>query len=242
MKMKLSWLLAVLCLSFVPAPSFAQCKDQSDRHCWNLQYILCAAQTDFREFRGTNPLNGRHAVKPPNPDVSVGAASVPCHASIWSSAVSVYMCSADIPAANVEEWYAKTMADLQQLQYLWQFKIETAGTDRYVDAGPAGCEVGPLEKIYSDGSPSDGPYLRDGPYIGQCPLHLEAVKQAGGTARVYFWLNSYTSPYLARRRESPSKSQSAKSQAPQSASTSQPSSTTEGSPSGAADKPRRNLR
>jgi hypothetical protein len=243
MKTKLSWLLPVLCLSFVPVPAFAQCKDQSDRHCWNLQYILYAAQTDFREFRGIKPLTGGHAVKPPNPDVSVGAASVPCHTSIWSSAVSVYMCSADIPAANVEEWYAKTKDGLQQLQYLWQFKIETAGPDHYVDAGPAGCDVAPLEKVYSDGSPSEGPYLADGPYLGQCPLHLEAVKQASGTAKVYFWLNSYTSPYLARRQGSPSKSlpQSAKSQAPQSASnsqsTSQPSSTTEGSPSGAASKP-----
>jgi hypothetical protein len=239
MKTKLSWLLAILCLSFVPAPSFAQCKDQSDKHCWNIQYILYAAQTDFREFRGIKPLTGGHAVKPPNPDVSVGAASVPCHTSIWSSAVSVYMCSADIPAADAEEWYSKTMGDLQQLQYLWQFKIETAGTDHYVDAGPAGCEVASLQKIYSDGSPSDGPYLADGPYLGQCPLHLEAVKQASGTAKVYFWLNSYTSPYLARRQESPSKSfpRSTKSQAPQSASTSQPSSTTEGSPSGVAGNP-----
>lgn len=128
----------------------------------------------------------------------------------------MYMCAADIPAADVEAWYGKTMADLQQLQYLWQFKINTTGTGHYVDAGPAGCDIAPLEKNYSDGSPSGGPYLADGPYIGTCPLHLETVKQPDGKAKVYFWVNSYSSPHLARRQESPSKSlpQSAKSQSP----------------------------
>jgi hypothetical protein len=227
MCIKLSWLLPVFCLALVPVSASAQCKDQTDHHCWNLQYILYAAQTDFREFRGIHPVNERHhAVKPPNPDVSVGAATVPCRNSIWSSDVSVYMCTAEIPAAEVEPWYSKTMADLHQLQYLWQFKTETSGTDRYVDAGPAGCEVARLEKTYSDGSPAGGPYFAEGPYFGQCPLHIEAVKQSDGKAKVYFWLNSYSSPNLARKLESPSKSfpQSAKSQVPQSASASQPTS------------------
>ena len=227
MNIKLSWLISVLCFSLVPVSASAQCKDQTDHHCWNLQYILYAAQTDFREFRGINPVKEhRHAVTPPNPDVSVGPATVPCHTSIWSSDVSVYICTAEIPAAEVEPWYSKTMADLHQLQYRWEFKTQTSGTDYYVDAGPAGCDVATVEKAYSDGSPSDGPYLADGPYFGQCPLHLEAVKQADGKAKIYFWLNSYTSPYLARKQDSPSKlfQQSAKSQAPQSASASQPTS------------------
>jgi hypothetical protein len=227
MKTKLSWLLPalfVLCLNLLPIPASAQCKDHTDHHCWNLQYILYAAQTDFREFRGVKSPAGNHMVKPPNPDVSVGAATVPCHTSIWSSAVSVYMCSADIPAAEAEPWYAKTMADLRQLQYLWQFKTEDAGTDHFVDAGPAGCDVAPLEKAYTDGSPADGPYLAAGPYIGDCPLHLETVRQADGKARVYFWVNSYSSPYQARRQDSPSRSlpQLAKNQGPPSASASQP--------------------
>jgi hypothetical protein len=233
MKIKLSWLLPVFCLSFLSASARAQCKDQHDKHCWNLQYILYAAQTDFREFHPSKPLKpGDPKVKVPNPDVSVGAANVPCRTSIWSSAVGVYLCSGDIPGAEVEPWYAKTMADLRQLQYLWQFKIENAGTDHYVDAGPAGCEVAPVDKTYSDGTDADGPFLADGPYLGQCPLHLQTVQQADGTAKVYFWVNSYSSPYVARKRESPSRSlpQSAKSQAPQSAST-------EGSPSEGSGKP-----
>jgi hypothetical protein len=132
------------------------------------------------------------------------------------------------------------MADLRQLQYLWQFKTNTSGTDHYVDAGPAGCDVAPLAKNYSDGSPSDGPYIADGPYIGTCPLHLETVKQADGKAKVYFWVNSYSSPYLAGRHESPPKSlpQSAKSQPPQSASaapstTAEPAPATESAPAAA---------
>ncbi len=234
MKTKLSWLLLVLCVSLLPTPASAQCKDQSDHHCWSLQYILYAAQTDFREFRGIKSPAGHHLPKPPNPDVSVGAVTIPCHTSIWSSAVSVYMCSADIPAAEVEEWYGKTLRDLRQLQYLWQFKTQDAGTDHFVDAGPAGCEVAPLEKVYSDGSPADGPYLAAGPYFGDCPLHLETVQQADGKARVYFWVNSYSSAYLARRQDSPSRSlpQSAKNQGPQSASASQPGS--QASPAGGA--------
>jgi hypothetical protein len=224
MKTKLSLLLSVFCLGFLPASTSAQCKDQHDKHCWSLQYILYAAQTDFREFRPSRPLKpGDPKVKIPNPDVSVGAANVPCHTSIWSSAVGVYICSADIPVADVDEWYSKTMADLRQLQYRWQFKVQDVGMDHYVDAGTPGCEVAPRETKYSDGADADGPYLADGPYIGQCPLHIEAVKRADGTAKVYFWLNSYSSPYLARKQDSPSKSlpQSAKSQAPESASTSQ---------------------
>ena len=37
------------------------------------------------------------------------------------------MCSAEVPAQEAEEWYAKTMADLHELQYLWQFKSESPG-------------------------------------------------------------------------------------------------------------------
>jgi hypothetical protein len=244
MKIKLSWFLPAFCLGVLPISTVAQCKDPHDKHCWNLQYILYAAETDFREFRPSKPLKaGDPKIKVPNPDVSAGAAQVPCHTSIWSSAVAVYMCSAEIPVADAEEWYGKTMKELQQLQYRWEFKTAGAGTDHYVDAGPAGCEVPPLEKTYSDGSSADGPYLADGPYIGQCPLHLEAVTQADGTAKVYFWLSSYSSPYLTHKQESPSKylPQSAKSQAPQSASTSEstsPSSAaTEGAPRDASVQP-----
>jgi hypothetical protein len=187
MNVRVVCLVSVICFSFFPVQTFGQCKNQQDRHCWNLQYILYAAQTDFREFR---------APEPPHPDASVGAAEVPCHISAWLNDVAMYLCHGQIPLADGEEWYAKTMADLQQLQYLWHFRIKSAGTDHYVNAGPPGCEVAPL----------DGPYIKDGPYLGECPLHLQVVKQAAGTDEVYLWINSYSSSYLVRNPFAPSRS------------------------------------
>src|SRR5580704_6155573 len=229
MNRKISWLLSLFCASFFAVPTFAQCKNQQDRACWSLQYILYGAETDFREFRGTTPLKpGNSKLTPPNPDLSVGAIHVPCHTDFWlSSEVAVYMCSADVPAQEVEEWYAKTMADLHELQYLWQFKSESPGADHYVDAGPQGCEVARLETTNYGGYHVEGPYIADGPYLGQCPLHLQTVRQHDGTARISFWLNS--SVNLARNPAPPSRalelSASAKSEAPQPRAASAPPAT-----------------
>jgi hypothetical protein len=231
---KISSLLSLFCASFFAVPTFAQCKNQQDRACWSLQYILYAAETDFREFRGSTPLKPRDPkLTPPNPDLSVGAIHVPCHTDFWlSSEVAVYICSAEVPAQEVEEWYAKTMTDLHELQYLWQFKSQSAGTDHYVDAGPPGCEVARVETTGYGGYHPEESYIVDGPYLGQCPLHLQTVRQSDGTAKISFWLNS--SANLARNPEPASKSfelsASAKSEAPQPrsapASTPQPASAT----------------
>jgi len=216
---KISWLLSLFCASFFAVPTFAQCRNQQDRACWSLQYILYAAETDFREFRGSTPLKPRDPkLTPPNPDLSVGAIHVPCHTDFWlSNEVAVYMCSAEVPAQEAEEWYAKTMADLHELQYLWQFKSESPGADHYVDAGPQGCEAARLETTNYGGYHLEGPYIADGPYLGQCPLHLQTVGQSDGTTRISFWLNS--SVDLARNPRPPSRdlelSASAKSEAPQ---------------------------
>jgi hypothetical protein len=229
MNRKISWLLSLFCASFFAVPTFAQCKNQQDRACWSLQYILYGAETDFREFRGATPLKpGNSKLTPPNPDLSVGAIHVPCHTDFWlSSEVAVYMCSAEVPAQEVEEWYAKTMADLHELQYLWQFKSESPGADHYVDAGPQGCEVARLETTNYGGYHVEGPYIADGPYLGQCPLHLQTVRQSDGTARISFWLNS--SVNLARNPAPPSRalelSASAKSEAPQPRAASTPAAT-----------------
>jgi hypothetical protein len=226
---KISWLLSLFCASFFAVPTFAQCKNQQDRACWSLQYILYAAETDFREFRGSTPLIRRDPkLTPPKPDLSVGAIHVPCHTDFWlSSKVAVYMCSAEVLAQEAEEWYAKTMADLHELQYLWQFKIESAGADHYVDAGQPGCEVARVETTSYGGYHVEKPYIVDGPYLGQCPLHLQTVRQADGTARISFWLNS--SVNLARNPGPPPRSlellASAKSELPQPRSASAPAST-----------------
>jgi hypothetical protein len=192
MNRKISWLLSLFCASFFAVPTFAQCKNQQDRACWSLQYILYAAETDFREFHVSTPLKPRDPkLTPPNPDLSVGAIHVPCHTDVWlSSEVPVYMCSAKVSAQEAEEWYAKTMADLHELQYLWQFKSESPGADHYVDAGPQGCEPARLETTNYGGYRLEGPYIAEGPYLGQCPLHLQSVRQGDGTVKISFWLSS----------------------------------------------------
>jgi len=235
---KALWLLSFFCASFFAVPASAQCKNQQDKACWSLQYILYAGQTDFREFRGTTPVKpGDHNLAPPSPDLSVGAIHVPCHTDFWlSSEVPVYMCSAELPAQEAEEWYAKTMADLQELQYLWQFKSESPGADHYVDAGPQGCEPPQVETISYGAFHAGEPYLTSGPYLGQCPLHLQTVRQPDGTARIFFWLNS--SVNLARNPKPASQSfelsVSAKPEAPLPPSSSAPAPTAHPAPAASA--------
>jgi hypothetical protein len=219
MNRKFSWFLSLFFASLFAVPTFSQCKNQQDRACWSLQYILYAAGTDFREFRGSTRLKPKDPLPtPPNPDLSVGAIHVPCHTDVWlSSEVPVYMCSAEVPAQEAEEWYAKTMADLHELQYLWQFKGESPGEDHYVDAGPQGCEAARFETTNYGGYHVEGPYIAAGPYLGQCPLHLQTVRQSDGTSRISFSLNS--SVNLAQNPAPPSRAleltASAKSEPPQ---------------------------
>jgi hypothetical protein len=229
MNRKVLWLLTFFCASFFSVPAFAQCKNQQDKACWSLQYILYASETDFREFRGITPLkpSDRH-LTPPNPDLSVGTIHVPCRTDFWlSSEVPVYMCSAELPAQEAEEWYAKTMADLHELQYLWQFK-ESPGADHSVDAGPQGCDPPHLETTNYGPYHVEELYIAEGPYLGECPLHLQTVRQPNGTSRISFWLNS--SVNLARNPRPTSQflelSASAKPAAPEPHSASTPESQT----------------
>lgn len=179
MNSRLAHFLSLFCLCFFPASLLAQCPPSrgtdQDKLCWNLQYILYAAETDYREFRAPHG---------PAPELSLGATKVPCELSAWLNNVATYRCSANVSSAEADQWYAKTLATLSQLQYLWHFDIEANGSDHYADAGPAGCDM-----------PAQAPPV-DGPYLGQCPLHLQEVRQADGSTRVSLWLNSYTSPYL----------------------------------------------
>jgi hypothetical protein len=234
MKGRLRWLSVLFLASFFAVPAFAQCRNQQDRGCWNLQYILYASETDFREFRGITPLKpSARKIVPPNPDLSVGAVHVPCHTDFWlASEVPVYVCSAEVPAQEAEEWYAKTMANLHELQYLWEFKSAPPGADHYVDAGPQGCEPPQIETTSYGGFHAEEPYIPSGPYLGQCPLHLQTVRKPDGTARISFWLNS--SLNLARNPKPASQSlelsASAKPPAPQPPSSSAPSPVSQSAP------------
>jgi len=167
---------SILGLSFVlPVAALAQCKDQL---CQNLQNILYAAVTDFREYR-TNSAAA--------PDLSIEGAKLPCQMSVWANNVPMYICYAQVPVPSIESWYTSTLADLRMLQPTWQFKITSPDSDHFVDAGLPDCEV-----------PATG-----GPNRGHCPLHLQITKESDGTAKVYLWMSSLSSPYLVNRPPTP---------------------------------------
>jgi hypothetical protein len=167
--MKRTHTYVYLALFFLlPASARAQCKDQL---CSNVQNILDAASIDFRGYTA-------HTV--PLPEVSAESIRVPCSMSTWANNVPMLICYAQVPVANATNWYARTMDDLKLLSASWHFNIKTPGDNHYVDAGPPDCEPTPTE----------------GPYIGQCPLHLEVSKQSDGSAKIYLIVNSLSSPYL----------------------------------------------
>ena len=170
--------ISLLCFCLFPIPVFSQCSDQI---CQNLEIIATAAKYDFRAYR-QNQTAG--------PDLSTNDAKVPCQMSTWANNVPMYMCYAQVASANAENWYATILGALQLREPAWRFQIRSPDGDHFVDAGPEGCEIPPDR----------------GPYIGQCPLHLQAVKQKDGTVRVHYWMNSLSSPYLFHRPPDPPKS------------------------------------
>lgn len=170
------FLLLLLSVPFVlPAPARAQCRDQL---CLNLQNILVSAVTDFRGYRENLTVA---------PDVSVAGGRVPCQLTSWANNVPMYMCYAQIPMASAQSWYINALASLRTLQPSWQFRVDSPASDHFVDAGPVDCSVPATE----------------GPYIGHCPLHMQVTKQSDGTAKVYLWMSSLSSPYLAARPPGP---------------------------------------
>jgi hypothetical protein len=166
---------AVLFFLFHPLPALAQCDDQL---CQNLQKILDEAVTDFREFRATQATGL---------DVSIDRTNVPCQMSLWANNVPMYICYAKVPTSDSQKWYVRTLQTLQSLNPTWHFQVSNSGEDHYVDAGPPDCEIPP----------------NDGPRRGQCPLHMQTVKQGDGTAKLYLWVNSYSSPYLLKAPPAP---------------------------------------
>ena len=105
----------------------------------------------------------------------------------WANNVPMCICHAQVAFANGESWYARTMDALKSFEPSWHFTVRSPGLDHYVDAGPPDCEITPTE----------------GPYIGQCPLHLEVAKQSDGSAKLYLMMNSLSSPYLLKHASVP---------------------------------------
>jgi hypothetical protein len=162
--------LVVLFFPLFPATAQPQCNDQQ---CRNLLAILDEAVIDFK---------GYQANRTSGPDVSIEGTVVPCQVSLWANNVPMYICYAKVPNADSQKWYARTLQVLQGLNPKWQFQISSTGEDHYVDAGPPNCEIPP----------------NDGPHLGQCPLHLQTMKQSDGTSKLYLWMNSISSPYLLK--------------------------------------------
>jgi hypothetical protein len=176
MNKKILFFFSLLCFSLhLPISALAQCKDHL---CQNLQTLLFAAVTDFREFRGNTV---------PAPDLSVTGTKIPCQMTAWANNVPMYICYAQISYMSAETWYANALESLRILQPTWQLKIDSPVADHFVDAGPPACEIPATE----------------GPYLGHCPLHLQITKQADGTAKVYVWMSSLSSPYLVSRPPDP---------------------------------------
>jgi hypothetical protein len=155
-------------LFLLPVSARAQCKDQL---CYNIQNILDAALVDFRGYIA-------HTV--PLSDASTQSTKVPCSMNTWANNVPMLICYAQVPLSNATNWYADAMDGFKSLNPSWHFNIKTPGDNRYVDGGPPDCE----------------PTSTEGPYIGQCPVHLEISKQPDGSAKIYLIVNSLTSPYL----------------------------------------------
>jgi hypothetical protein len=175
MNKKTVQVFSLLCFCFFPIRVLSQC---TDHICQNLEIIATAAKIDFREYRQKQT---------PGPDISTSDTRVACQMNTWANNVPTYMCYAQVASANAESWYATVLGALQRLEPAWRFQISSPNGDHYVDAGPEGCEIPPDR----------------GPYIGQCPLHLQTVTQKDGTVRLHYWMNSLSSPYLFPRPPDP---------------------------------------
>ncbi len=169
------YLISGLLITLLPVLAAAQCKDQP---CSSVQNILDAAVIDFRGYRShTTEL----------PDISTENAKVPCQMTTWANNVPMVICYAQIPFAGGAAWYTRTLDAVKSFNPSWHFNVRSPGDNHYVDAGPPDCEITPTE----------------GPYIGQCPLHLEITKQNDGSAKLYLMMNSLSSPFLLQHISPP---------------------------------------
>jgi len=165
----------ILCFCFLPIPALAQCAGQL---CQNLQNILDVAVTDFRPY---------FADKASAPELSTNNVKISCQMRAWANNVPMYMCYAQLSQQDAQNAYSSILDALKLLKPAWRFKVSSPDSDHFVRAGLPDCENPP----------------NDGPYIGDCPLELQTVKQKDGTVRLHFWVNSLSSPYLVKHPPPP---------------------------------------
>jgi len=94
----------------------------------------------------------------------------------------MYMCYAQVSQQDGQNAYSNILDALKRLKPAWRFQVTSPDGDHFVRAGPPESENPP----------------NDGPYIGDCPLQLQIVKQTDGTVRLHFWMDSLSSPYLVK--------------------------------------------
>jgi hypothetical protein len=179
--------ISILCFCFLPIPALAQCAGQL---CQNLQNILDAAVTDFRPYV---------ADKASAPELSTNNVKIPCQMRAWANNVPMYMCYAQLSQQDAQNAYSSILDTLKLLKPAWRFKVSSPDTDHFVRAGFPDCENPP----------------NNGPYIGDCPLELQTVKQKDGTVRLHFWVNSLSSPYLVKHPPPPAPKAAAPKVVPQ---------------------------
>jgi hypothetical protein len=97
------------------------------------------------------------------------------------------MCYAQVSQQDAQNAYSSILDALKRLKPAWRFQVSSPDDDHFVRAGPPDCENPP----------------NDGPYIGDCSLQLQTVKQKDGTVRLHFWMNSLSSPYLVKHPPAP---------------------------------------
>jgi hypothetical protein len=168
-------MISIWCFCFLPIPALGQCTDQP---CQNLQNILDAAVTDFRPY---------WADKSGGPELSINGVKAVCQMRAWANNVSMYMCYAQVSQLDGQNAYSSILDALKHLKPAWRFQVSSPDGDHFVRAGLPDCENPP----------------NDGPYLGDCPLQLQTVKQPDGTVRLHFWMNSLSSPYLVKRPPPP---------------------------------------
>ena len=179
--------ISILCFCFLPIPALAQCAGQL---CQNLQNILDVAVTDFRPY---------FADKASAPELSTNNVKIPCQMRAWANNVPMYMCYAQLSQQDAQNAYSSILDALKLLKPAWRFKVSSPDSDHFVRAGLPDCENPP----------------NDGPYVGDCPLELQTVKQKDGTVRLHFWVNSLSSPYLVKHPPPPAPKTAAPKAVPQ---------------------------
>src|SRR5262245_45150019 len=115
-----------------------------------LQTVFYHEENDFREYTSSHS---------PVPVLELDSARPSCQVSVWANNVPMYVCWGDLPLQSGTTWFNSVYNAAKSLQPGWKFRVQSANDSYFLDAGPENCHVASGE----------------GPYVGQCPMHMQAV-------------------------------------------------------------------